>query len=588
MPRPFGGTYCANSALKSDLAKILSCSAAALAAFALSLTLISSPTLAAGDEGSDTTIGADDNSEAEGGAGAAVPSKTGSAAGGLTVEGLVYRRSGLKTVPFTELGDSPNFTAGTTTYVKFDTSDLEGEDYAPGLRVSLQATMLDQPIELSAFFVAPFRVDQTKLGLSVGSTLNTDAVYANPTGTDVFPASADSRYSDDIYGMTVHHESKVYGGEANATSLFGIPGLSVGARAIYFGEVLSSTTLDDTDAVTIPPPSGSTGFQHRDRATVRTDNRLVGLQLGLEHMFDVGDDLRVGGSIKGGLYNNFVDRNRTFVAENFLNTQSFEATDHKNVFAQGVEFNPRIEVKLAEGTYLTASGQFLWLNNVSTALPNYETVANLKSDHDVRADNDVYFYGGSLGLTVDLDQSSPTSNSLPFFASSYSAAEAVESGDIDARIAQLEDTTARKGNSRVSLAVSGWINRMLLAWDDGDERDVYVVDNTASRSRINFEGAAQISRGWSAGYFLSLGLDNASSNDVDQFVINDDFWDRGPALGVVGAQQPARHGHARVYLDGDRQYHPEGRRRHHAGRSQHRHDRRQHPGAACRSVRSGR
>ncbi len=113
--------------------------------------------------------------------------------------------------------------------------------------------------------------------------------------------------------------------------------------------------------------------------TVRTDNRLSVCSWGLQHMFDVGDVMRIGGSIKGGLYNNFVDRNRTFVSENRVDNRSFEATDHDNVFAQGVEFNPRVELKLAEGTYLTASGQFLWLNNVSTALPHYATRSRISA-----------------------------------------------------------------------------------------------------------------------------------------------------------------------------------------------------------------
>jgi hypothetical protein len=58
---------------------------------------------------------------------------------------------------------------------------------------------------------------------------------------------------------------------------------------------------------------------------------------------------------------------------------------------------------------------------------------------------------------------------------------------------------------------------MLMAWDDGQKQDVYIVDNTAARSRLEFTGAAKIARGWSAGYYLSVGLDDVAANDVDQF-----------------------------------------------------------------------
>jgi len=467
-----------------------------------------------------------------------------SALGGLSIEGLLYRRKGLATVPFTEAGDTVNQTIG---FTRFDSSDLQGRDYAPGLRMSLQASVLDQPIELSAFFVTPFSFEQTKLGMSSAGVADTDMVYANPTGTDIFSSAATSAASDQIYGLHAHHESKVYGGEANITSLLGIPGLTLGARGIYFGETLSTTTMDDLNAVNNPPPTGTTGYQNRDRVGIRVDNRLVGLQLGLQHMFDVGGGLRVGGSVKGGLYNNFVDRNRTFVSENRVDLRSFETSDHKDVFAQAVEFNPRVEFKLAEGTYLTASGQFLWLNNVSTALPQYDAIANIQNDHDVRAKDDVYFYGGSLGLTILLDESSPVGSSLPAF--SYAGTGDYDAGGytggidaIDERVAELETTALRKGNSRVSLEVSGWINRMALYWNDGVKSDVYIADNVASRSRVNFNGAAKIARGWSAGYFMSLGLDDQASNDLSQTVSSGDgnvelrhsaWWLRNNQLGTV-------------------------------------------------------
>ncbi len=314
------------------------------------------------------------------GAAAAAAQPTG--LGGLTVEGLVYRRKGVDATPFTMLGDSPG---ATPTYTHVDGKDLEGRDYAPGLRASLQASVLDQPIELSAFFVAPFGLDYTNLNIPAGG--NTDMIYANSPNSEIFTAAASTQAaSDNILGLRIHHESKVYGGEANLTSLFGIPGLSLGTRAIYYGETLNTTTMDNLDAINIPPPAAGFG-EARDRVAIRVDNRMVGLQLGLQHMFDVGGGMRVGGSVKGGLYDNFVDRNRTFVSEAQTEARSREASDHKSIFAQAVEFNPRVELKLAEGTYLTASGQFLWLNNVSTALPQYGSMAYVHSDHDVRADD---------------------------------------------------------------------------------------------------------------------------------------------------------------------------------------------------------
>ncbi len=41
--------------------------------------------------------------------------------------------------------------------------------------------------------------------------------------------------------------------------------------------------------------------------------------------------------------------------------------------------------------------------------------------------------------------------------------------DLEERIAELEATTARKGNRKVSLTVSGWVTEQVMWWDDGNE-----------------------------------------------------------------------------------------------------------------------
>ena len=41
--------------------------------------------------------------------------------------------------------------------------------------------------------------------------------------------------------------------------------------------------------------------------------------------------------------------------------------------------------------------------------------------------------------------------------------------DLEERVAELEATTARKGNRKVSLTVSGWVNEQVMWWDDSTE-----------------------------------------------------------------------------------------------------------------------
>jgi hypothetical protein len=49
--------------------------------------------------------------------------------------------------------------------------------------------------------------------------------------------------------------------------------------------------------------------------------------------------------------------------------------------------------------------------------------------------------------------------------------------DLEDRIAELEATTVRKGNKKVSVTLYGQVNKSVLWWDDGAEKNTYVVDN---------------------------------------------------------------------------------------------------------------
>ncbi len=77
--------------------------------------------------------------------------------------------------------------------------------------------------------------------------------------------------------------------------------------------------------------------------------------------------------------------------------------------------------------------------------------------------------------------------------------------DLEERIAELEASTARKGNRKVSLTVSGWVGQQITFWDDGVESNTYIHDlGSTLGSHVKFTGSAQISPGWSAGYVLHI------------------------------------------------------------------------------------
>lgn len=84
--------------------------------------------------------------------------------------------------------------------------------------------------------------------------------------------------------------------------------------------------------------------------------------------------------------------------------------------------------------------------------------------------------------------------------------------DLEERVAELEATTARKGNRKVSLTVSGQVNELVYWWDNGDESNVYVGTSGFSSSRFRFTGDANISADWSAGYIIEVEVVSAQVN----------------------------------------------------------------------------
>jgi predicted porin len=106
------------------------------------------------------------------------------------------------------------------------------------------------------------------------------------------------------------------------------------------------------------------------------------------------------------------------------------------------------------------------------------------------------------------------------FGGSFSAQAADLGGDccadLEERIAELEATTARKGNRKVDLTVYGQVNEAVMFWDDGFEENAYIVTNDASRTRFGFKGDAKIADGWKAKFKIEVGIRTASSKRSNQ------------------------------------------------------------------------
>ena len=97
--------------------------------------------------------------------------------------------------------------------------------------------------------------------------------------------------------------------------------------------------------------------------------------------------------------------------------------------------------------------------------------------------------------------------------------------DLEERIAELEATTARKGNRKVSLKVYGKVNEAIAYWDDGFEDNTYIYTNDTSRTRFGFKGKAKITDDWYAGFRIEIGV-----RAPDQGALDADTDDGGAGI----------------------------------------------------------
>jgi hypothetical protein len=88
--------------------------------------------------------------------------------------------------------------------------------------------------------------------------------------------------------------------------------------------------------------------------------------------------------------------------------------------------------------------------------------------------------------------------------------------DLEERVAELEATTARKGNRKMSLTISGQVNRTVVWWDDGQSsKAFYGLDNRNSSTRLDFAGEAKVTPANKIGFEIQF--DNQSGGTTSSF-----------------------------------------------------------------------
>ena len=147
-------------------------------------------------------------------------------------------------------------------------------------------------------------------------------------------------------------------------------------------------------------------------------------------------------------------------------------------------------------------------------------------------------FGGLTKTSSRIAIAAALGMTLGGFAMSAHPAKAADLGgdccaDLEERVAELEATTVRKGNKKVSVTLSGWVVKYGAFWDDGHENNFYVGDkHTTLSSHFTISGQATIAPGWTGGYNLTVEVRGGNAvGDDNQFNENSA---NGVSLDILG------------------------------------------------------
>jgi len=117
--------------------------------------------------------------------------------------------------------------------------------------------------------------------------------------------------------------------------------------------------------------------------------------------------------------------------------------------------------------------------------------------------------------------------------------------DLEERIAELEATTARKGNRKVTLQIYGQVNAGLLYVDTDGYSDTKVINNGNDESFVGFAGRAAVTTDIKAGYVIEfdlhqLGLLDTGASSFEPRVRQSYVYLSSDTLGSLGVGRQAQ------------------------------------------------
>jgi hypothetical protein len=90
--------------------------------------------------------------------------------------------------------------------------------------------------------------------------------------------------------------------------------------------------------------------------------------------------------------------------------------------------------------------------------------------------------------------------------------------DLEERVAELEATTVRKGNRKLSVTITGQVNKFIMWWDDGlQSKTYYGLENRNSSTRFSILGEAKVTANVKMGFEIMLDNQAGSSSTINQW-----------------------------------------------------------------------
>lgn len=90
--------------------------------------------------------------------------------------------------------------------------------------------------------------------------------------------------------------------------------------------------------------------------------------------------------------------------------------------------------------------------------------------------------------------------------------------DLEERIAELEATTVRKGNRKVTLRISGVVHKGILFHNNADlpgADKMSIHDGTTDPTRVRIEGEGKLNKDWAAGFVIEIAFAGGTARGLD-------------------------------------------------------------------------